>query len=574
MSEDKVKIIALNLEAYEPHSASEIVGNNAKWVRYGDDNDFLEYLLDRYYGSPTNNAVIKGVAQMIVGGGLYSPLAQRRPDAYAKAMVMFRIEDLRRWAFDLKYAGFFLIQVLKTKTGYSTKHTSVELWRSGIADEDGNVNEWYYSDNWQKCGQAKFKPVPYPAYKKDTTAPISILAVKPFTAGTFYYPAPDYMGALAYAHLEEEIATFHLNNVLNGLQPGMLVNFNNGDPGEDLRNEIERKINAKWKGAKNAGRMILAFNDNKDAAATIESAPINDLDKQFQFLSTETTSKVMLGHRVTSPLLFGIRAEGGLGNNANELTEAYRLFDATVLSEYRSIMIEALEGLLNDIGVNIPLGFKPNAYFEPKQALQHLHSHEDMTEDDEAQWLDWLYERGETIDHDEYDLVLEEPVDTSGMTLETELGRLDGKPQAKSLQDQGLYKIRYAYSPDTVQSDSRTFCKEMVKRNKEGMVYRKEDILIMGELGVNGEFAPRGESKYSIWLYKGGVNCHHFWMRRIYIRKRDAKGFFKPKSETKDLENEQPVSVNKAKKEINIPINSPKVAQRPIDMPNHGRKPR
>ena len=38
----------------------------------------------------------------------------------------------------------------------------------------------------------------------------------------------DYQGGLQYAELEEEISNYHLNNIMNGLAPSMLINFNNG----------------------------------------------------------------------------------------------------------------------------------------------------------------------------------------------------------------------------------------------------------------------------------------------------------------------------------------------------------
>lgn len=574
-NKNKDRVIFLQMDAYQPPDPTEVVTLNGKFVKYGSDNAFLEYLLARYNGSPTNNAIITGVSDMIVGRGLFSVVATKRPDSYAKAIVMFQTNEVRRWAFDLKCFGYFLMQVLKTKDGYICKHTPVENWRSGIANEKGEIDEWFYSDNWEKAGQSKYKPEAYPVYKKDIAAKISIKAVKPFRAGAFYYPSPDYIGSLAYAHLEEEIATFHLNNVLNGFVPGYLINFNNGDPGPEERALIEGKIKAKFSGAHNAGKFVLSFNDNKEAAANIESVPVTDLDKQYQFLSTECSVKVLLGHRIVSPLLFGIRDSGGLGNNAQELTEAYKLFNAIVLDPYRRILIDAFEEVLSDVGISIPLTFRNNAFFDeqPQQALSHAHS--EMSEDQEKTWLDHLDKVGELINPEEWDLILEEAVDTTGLALETVLSDLDGSAAEKSSQDKnkGLYKVRYAYSPPRTQSDSRQFCKQMVTRAKSGMVYRKEDIIQMQDAGVNSEFAASGEDTYSIWLYKGGVNCHHFWNRRVYFRRRDPSGKFLPASETDDLANDKPVSVASAKSAgVTIEPNEPQVPIAPWYMPKHGHK--
>jgi hypothetical protein len=230
--------------------------------------------------------------------------------------------------------------------------------------------------------------------------------------------------------------------------------------------------------------------------------------------------------------------------------------------------------VLSDVGVTLPLAFANNSFFEPKETEQNLsHEHPEMSEDDERVWLAYLDNVGETINSEEWDLVLEEAVDTQGLI--TELGELDGKPAAKSTEDTrtGLYKVRYAYSPPRTQSDSRQFCKAMVSRSQNGMVYRKEDIIKMQAAGVNAEFSARGESSYSIWLYKGGVNCHHFWNRRVYFRRRDPEGKFLPPSETDDLANDKPITVGQAKAAgANIKPNEPEVPIAPINMPNQGRK--
>ena len=103
-----------------------------------------------------------------------------------------------------------------------------------------------------------------------------ILYIKPYKPGYFYYSPVAYQGGVQYAELEEEISNFHLNNVLNGLAPGMLINFNNGVPDEDMQQVIEDDIRRKYQGSSNAGRFILAFNDSKESSATIDAVQLSD----------------------------------------------------------------------------------------------------------------------------------------------------------------------------------------------------------------------------------------------------------------------------------------------------------
>jgi hypothetical protein len=136
-------------------------------------------------------------------------------------------------------------------------------------------------------------------------------------------------------------------------------------------------------------------------------------------------------------------------------------------------------------------------------------------------------------------------------------------PNAKSEQDEEVdgvqFKVRYQYAPLTTKNNSREFCKKMVGAKK---IYRKEDIEKMSSQVVNAGFGVGGADTYDIWLYKGGARCHHFWMRKTYMSKRGRPDVKNPNAE---------VSVNKARTEGLSPItNDPKVAKRPVDMPNEG----
>lgn len=203
-----------------------------------------------------------------------------------------------------------------------------------------------------------------------------------------------------------------------------------------------------------------------------------------------------------------------------------------------------------------------------KKQAPEIHEHEL-----DAMFLE-LDELGETINEDEWELVDERPVDYEQEDALDSMLKLayvaSAKPYERSEQDMGLYKVRYSYAPNTAGQDSREFCKKMVAANK---VYRKEDIEAMGNKAVNKGFGPFGTDTYSIWLYKGGANCHHFWMRKTYFRKRNEDGTFKtaPDSNAQFEANEKQVSVNQARKAgVPLETNDPLVAKRPIDMPNNG----
>ena len=578
-----IRFMALN--SYVKPQVKEVSGKS--WIEYGDDNNYFQYLIDRYNGSPTNNAIINGVIDMIFGKGLAATDAAQKPDEYAMMMGLFTKNCVKKVVSDFKMMGNAAFQVIYNQDHskiVGVEHIPVETLRAERANQDGFIPAYYYAKDWNRVAQRKEVPVRIEAFGM-SKAGIEILYIKPYKAGYYYYAPTDYQGSLPYAELEEEVANYHISNIKNGLAPSMLINFNNGTPTEEEQTLIEARIADKFSGSSNAGRFILAFNDNKELAATIEPVQLSDASEQYQFLSSECTQKIMVGHRVTSPMLLGIKDNSGLGNNADELKTASILFDNVVIRPLQEIILDAIEQVLsfNGAALNIyfktlqPLEFKEEIV-APAEVIEENTGVEDSSValsadvSDEVlnEMFETLNEFGEDEDLDNWDLVDERPVDYEQEEYLDSILQFaktgEAFPNAKSEQDGETkdgrkYKIRYSYAPGTTKTNSREFCKLMVNAKK---VYRKEDIMRMRKQEVNAGFGPRGASTYDIWLYKGGARCHHFWMRKTYLAK--AEGV------TPDAKNPNAdVSVNQARKAgVKLPTNDPKVAKRPVDMDDEG----
>jgi hypothetical protein len=573
------------LNSYVKPQVKEVSGK--QWIEYGDDNNYFQYLIDRYNGSPTNNAIINGVIDMIFGKGLAATDAAQKPDEYAMMMSLFTKNCVKKVVSDFKMMGNAAFQVIYNQDHskiVGVEHIPVETLRAERANEDGFIPAYYYAKDWNRVAQRKEVPVRIEAFGM-SKAGIEILYIKPYKAGYYYYAPTDYQGSLPYAELEEEVANYHISNIKNGLAPSMLINFNNGTPTEEEQTLIEARIADKFSGSSNAGRFILAFNDNKELAATIEPVQLSDASEQYQFLSSECTQKIMVGHRVTSPMLLGIKDNSGLGNNADELKTASILFDNVVIRPLQEIILDAIEQVLSYNGASLNIYFKtlqPLEFKEeivaPAEVIEENTGVEDSSValsadvSDEVlnEMFETLNEFGEDEDLDNWDLVDERPVDYEQEEYLDSILQFaktgEAFPNAKSEQDGETkdgrkYKIRYSYAPGTTKTNSREFCKLMVNAKK---VYRKEDIMRMRKQEVNAGFGPRGASTYDIWLYKGGARCHHFWMRKTYLAK--AEGV------TPDAKNPNAdVSVNQARKAgVKPEANNPKVAKRPVDMPNEG----
>jgi len=352
----KDSIHVLNLTSYSSPQVVEDTRND--WIAYGDDNNYFQYLIDRYNGSPTNNAAINGIAEMIYGRGLDATDSDKKSTEYAEMKNLFKKHCIKKVCYDYKMMGQAAVQVIYSKDRsriVQVEHMPIETIRAEKS-KDGEIRGYFYHPDWTELKRNE-KPQRISAFgtSKDS---IEILYIRPYRAGFYYYSPVDYQGGLQYSELEEEIANYHINNIQNGLQPSMLINFNNGTPDKEQRDEIERAIYEKFSGTSNAGKFILAFNDSKELSATIEPVILNDAHQQYQFLSDESMRKVMVSHRIVSPMLVGIKDNSGLGNNADELQTASLLMDNTVIRPMQVTIIDELEKILEYNDIDIELYFK------------------------------------------------------------------------------------------------------------------------------------------------------------------------------------------------------------------------
>ena len=572
------------------HTTPAVVEDNRKqWVAYGEDNNYFQFLIDRYNGSATNNAIINGMTELIYGKGLYATDASRKPDEYAMMKSLFSRTCMRKITFDLKAMGQAAMQVIynKDKTKIvQVEHMPIETLRMEKMNDDGEVTGYYYSKDWTKIRKKGFEPIRIPAFGYGEKGEgLEIYCIKPYRSGFYYYSPVDYQGGLPYAELEEEVANYHINNIKNGLSPSMLINFNNGVPTEEERELIERRIIQKFSGSSNSGKFILAFNDNKEMAASIEPVQLSDASEQYQFLADESMRKLMVAHRVTSPMLMGIKDNTGLGNNADELKTASLLFHNTVVRPIQEMILDAIDDILavNGASLNVyfktlqPLELQADITEEEKEELSKVELGDDSRPflDDELahEMLDALADLGEE-EPEGYELIDAEEVgdeEPEDFDVESYLnGLVSLSATQDSNQDTELYKVRYRYSKGTSKTpmgQSRTFCKTMMSKK---MLYRKEDIGQMSARGVNKSFGHKGRN-YSLFKYKGGVNCYHRWERRIYKKKLKKDG---TEWGGNALQGTKFVNVNQAVREgFKMPKNPKEVAQAPIDMPRQGHHP-
>jgi hypothetical protein len=453
-------------------------------------------------------------------------------------------------------------------------HLPFENCRLAYDKDEDDITGIFYSKDWANTRSKKGKPEFIPAFNPSIAQeqPRQVIYAHGMMAGSSYYAKPDYFGALNYVELSYQMGMYHVNNILNGLFPSFIINFLNGIPQKEEREAIRREWETRLSGASNAGKFLMTFNEDPSRAPQIESFPLSDADKQYQFLSEETAKQIMVGHRVVSPLIHGIRDTTGFGSNKDEMVVGLEIFNNQVIKPYQRIIERVFTPILGEINIEMNSPFNDEVVVvQPTVQTAELKkkvvaAENDFSDEQGRVWINALKEKGEVVDLNEWELLSEEnvtdPHNEANFRQEYMSVRDYANAEERSpFGDTGLYKLRYAYSQN-LSEDSREFCQEMVGLSQSGLSFRFEDIEKMSkDPDINPNFGPGGSNTYDIFIWKGGAFCHHFWKRQIYIRKRDSQGRILPNN---GLENDKRVG------------NNPFVPQKgregiaPIDTPSRG----
>ena len=615
MNLDLIKLSHYNI----PHLVET---SNQDWVSFGEDNLYPNYLLDLFLGSAINGALVKSIGAMIYGEGIAATNVDESIDtkeSYLRLTELLHSSDddvLKDLAMDLKlFGGCYVNAIWSRDRSKISKilHIPAQYIRSGKMI-DGEIQNYYYSADWSKCKKSEYRPRPYAAFNtEDRTQASQILMIRDKNPALFYGFAPDYVAATDWIQMELEIAQFHLSNITSGMTPSMHVGFSNGIPTEEERRTIERQLNAKFAGTGNAGKILITFNDGKETAPIIEPIQMNDAQSAWEGMSKQAVTQILAGHRCVSPLLFGIRTEtgGGLGSNADELRDAYSLFNNTVVVPFQTTLLKGLNKIFKVNDINLDLYFKtlkPADFIDlevTKTQSEEDQEKEGVTNEDidteeliemSEDEMNIVFEEleGEQIDDEVWEIVdeqdeglIEDYEDWAKKLIKENKkeefkvsynDEIDSRENRKSKLDKSYYRIRFKYIKKSRQPNktnkitgrkygTRTFCKNMMRLASGGFVYRIEDINKASRAGVNKQLGHRGE-KYDLFLFKGGVYCRHAWKVILYRLKEGTK--LKDADNLDDDYNTVKSIPSEYKPEIK---GLPTAEKAPNKMPNHGHYP-
>ena len=368
-TKQETKVLSINLETQTAPKVQEVRGRD--YIEYGSEgwaNLYPQFLIDLYYNSSTHAAIINTTAGMIAGEDLVCEDEENEDNIELKSFLnnangKESLHDIiKKVSLDFKLQGGFALNLIynaeRTKIA-EIYHVPVERLRVGLPNEMGKVDTFYICSDWGDVRQNP--PQEVPAFDlNDRTAASQIVYSGTYSPNMDIYHTPDYVAGCNWALIDQKVSEFHLSNIENSFSGSYFISFNNGVPSQEERMQIENSIVEKFVGAKAAGKFVLTFSDDKNREPSI--TPINppDLDKQYTTLQSLLLTNILTAHRVVSPLLFGIRDTSGLGNNANEMSEAFDLYLNSVIKPYQNHILNVLKKVFTVNGINYPLTFIQN----------------------------------------------------------------------------------------------------------------------------------------------------------------------------------------------------------------------
>ena len=569
-------LLSINLGTSTAPKIQEVRGRD--YIEYSDEdglwkNLYPQFLIDLYYSSSTHSAIINSTAEMIAGEDIVIDEDDINLEAYVNLKKFLRNANsnetlhqvIKKVAFDFKLQGAYALHIVwnvERTAIVEVFHVPVERVRAGRPNEFGKIDTYFISADWGNTRANK--PYPVVAFNTtDRTAGSQLIYTGSYSPNMDIYHTPDYIAANNWALIDSKVSEFHLNNINNSFSGSYMFSFNNGIPLEEERNKIERDITDKFTSASNAGKFLLSFSDDKTRAPEVHPLNTADLSDQYLTLQALLVQNILTGHRVTSKTLLGIDSGNGFSSNADELLNAANFYQNTVIRPFQLNILNTLQSIFSVNLIDLPVSFiqlKPITIqfdsatirdvmtqdeireelgLSPLNEEEPVEVKEDLSSEKNKLAL-WIQEFGEDMPED-WELVDEEIVDGEHNDFDFEevlneeanknlqlASAVEATPNKRSSQDgvnrsyNDFYKVRYVYATDNFLTNksgtSRDFCKDMVSAKK---IYTKEDLVSVDSNLVNPGFGhptesyPDGEP-YNLFLFKGGPQCRHFFLRRIF----------------------------------------------------------
>lgn len=350
----------VSFAAIDPYVESNIVLPTEKvsgkdYVEWGTNNIYPYYLLELFDNVTTLRSIISGNIDFIAGDDItILPMGDRFVDGVMNKKGDTITDIVRNLAKDYNLYGGFALQIIRDHEGNVAEIHYIDM---RYLRSNKNNDVFYYCEKWNKNGRKTV--VMYPKFIRDLDwnamsdeerkrHASSILFVK--NVHTQVYPAPLYAASIKACEIERCIDDYHLNAIENGFTSSMIINFNNGDPGDEVKEEVEEDFNEKFAGHQNAGRIMFSWNKDRTSATTITEPKVEDFGNKYTALSTHSRQQIFSAFRA-QPLLFGLSSDVNTGFSTDEFEQTFKLYNRTMIRPAQRLIADTFDKIYGAKGV-------------------------------------------------------------------------------------------------------------------------------------------------------------------------------------------------------------------------------
>ena len=328
---------------------------NRDFVEWGKGNNYPGYLLDLYNNVTTLRSIINGNIDFITGDDVsILPLGDRFAEGIMNTRGDLITDIVRNLAKDYNLYGGFALQIIRDHNGDVAEIYYIDM-RFIRSNKENDV--FYYNEHWEKGGRKDV--IIYPKFlrnldwtslsdeERDRHAS-SILFIK--NVHTQVYPAPMYAASVLSCEIEKAISQYHWNSLNNNFCPDIIINFNNGDPGDEIKEEIVSDLEEKFSGYQNGKRFMVSFNKDRMSAVTIDTIKTDDFSERYKALEESCRRQIFSAFRA-QPLLFGLNSDVSTGFSTDEFEQTFKLYNRTQIRPVQRLIADAFDRIYGSKGV-------------------------------------------------------------------------------------------------------------------------------------------------------------------------------------------------------------------------------
>lgn len=533
----EVNVIELSSTERPKRNVHKVSGQD--WVKIGENNDYFEQLTDLYENSNLHRSIIGSISDRVCGEGFQTINQVAFASQWSKFSSLINYKTLNKVAIESSIFGTFALKLTTNNAGTEiAKVESISMvnLRPNAMNEEGDIESWWFCRDWSQYRKQEFTPIEFETFDFEAARQKGefIFVTRPYEPGMKYIPAPSYSGAIDWVKADIEIGKYHLSNIQNGFSGVTAILFKNGEPDPEVKRRIEMKFKQKFTGSQ-GDKIAFIYSNPGEETVEFKTINLDKADKQYEVLSKEIDQRIIYGHKITSPVLIGLKQDTGLGNNAEEMKNANDYFEKLVIRPKQNFILETIKKINSYNGLTLKISIKPLQFFDVQTENDEKETNlseekKILSDEDESYLTDYFKDKGECesdLINDGYELVEEEDEEpntqikikgTQLMELADWGVRSDklSKYDVKAPDGSGTWLVRYQYAlsqaadPPEILPTSRNFCRDMIDlKNSSNRVYKRE---VLENLN-NPEFGS-----YNIFWYKGSYNCRHVWRRKLYFK--------------------------------------------------------